>query len=214
MSSWGAQGTIYLLYVDSLCSRIEISGSVGRRDGPINIMGRIYGIQRLRLTWRIKWVSNAPEICSTLVYGMRWVEVRWADTNTQKTALKVICKNTTSQWILWFMFSHLTLNSHANNLGPFKCQCGHYSKRYKSQCSLQKIIRGQLYSAHSCISLHNSATRIQHSKLVRFNACLQGSNFCGLTWSSVKVLIVCFPEPSAYQIALLCSEWAYVISLS
>jgi len=51
---WGAQGTIYILYVDSLCSRIEISGSVGRTAGPINITGRIDRIQRLRLTWRIK----------------------------------------------------------------------------------------------------------------------------------------------------------------
>ena len=37
-----------------LISRIEIIGSVGRRDGRINIMGRIDRVQRLRLTWRIK----------------------------------------------------------------------------------------------------------------------------------------------------------------
>jgi len=45
----------------------------------------------------------------------------------------------------------------------------------------------------------NQLPECSTAKLFRFNIFLQTSTFCGLTWSSVKVLIVCFPEPSAYQ---------------
>jgi hypothetical protein len=80
VSSWGAQGTVCLLCVDSLCSRIEIGGSVGGSDGPVNVMGMIDRVRRLRLAWRIEWVLlNATEFCSALVYGVWWGEVRWSE---------------------------------------------------------------------------------------------------------------------------------------
>jgi hypothetical protein len=54
VSSWSARGQIHLIYVDSLYSKIELSGSVGRTDGPINITVRVDRIHRFGLTLLIK----------------------------------------------------------------------------------------------------------------------------------------------------------------
>jgi hypothetical protein len=70
-------------------------------------------------------------------------------------------------------------------------------------------IRGRLYSAHSFISLHRSAPESGTAHFCDLTL------VCGLTESSVKVLIVCFPEPFAYQLFPCYAQngkWNFLIS--